>query len=328
MPLAQAVAVSQLSNWGAIDISERFLHDTCLSSKKYQYSLPRHYHIISYHITLHLSSKSFFIFKRLRLFLCFLGTSSDMDNDAASLLSTEVAFSYYMDFISCVHYLLAVEMGEVRDPHCPSTPIHAAALFPSNEFIAAEKRDRWLVDGELFQKHSKFIAEKLAVIEEESFRQLLGYLKLDRMGRVDVDDYAWLVMMQWAKNISFINRKCDEKMDWFTRQEERKAKASMQSDAHKIAERKKRPFFSLYAAERLVEMQSTKTQSYLLSVENAISQSTFQQADSMRCSELYIKDMVASSGSGSGSTAKKGKVPLNGLLKSSSFWGLYSGLFY
>lgn len=148
---------------------------------------------------------------RCRLFLCFLGCNhietggGALDQETLWLLGTQRALGLYLDLV-CAIRLEAASRGK-----------EASALFPSSETVEVCQRDFWYEDEDLLAAATRRWVGSIKAVGAESFTRHLTAIATG--GRVDVDDYLWLVMMQWCELMKVFTKTAGEKLGWLNRQE-------------------------------------------------------------------------------------------------------------
>ena len=189
--LAKAVLASHMLRWGNADVADRFMHDFFHCAYLYEQALPR-----------------------LRLFLIFLGVRMDpirIKTDTYLLLNNEKAVTLYLDLVAAIH------MERYNDSHKTE---NSTALFPSSGVNSLFASDIWIEKKELLRRAtSRWVKGLKGCMPENMFTKCLE-LAAPGNSEVDVDDYLWLVMMQWAQLMVPLLRTTREKLGLLRRQQE------------------------------------------------------------------------------------------------------------
>jgi len=214
--LAEAVVASHYQLWGTLDAAETMVHDLFVCVRSYRFGIPR-----------------------LRLFAAFLGDGRDIEEPVAEMLRTPHAVSVYLNFLIELHremqrekvdnqreqqgllpllnrgaselMAMGLESGSKDDVSIGSATTATNVinvLFPSTENVLSrhDKRDIWMCSQALLTKVVKLWAAKQPFVSSNGgagglhlYAELAEKLRPNPMEQVDVDDFLWLVMVQWAK---------------------------------------------------------------------------------------------------------------------------------
>lgn len=199
VPLAQAVAGYHYHYWGSSDMAERSVHDLFVCIKAYRMAVPR-----------------------LRMFAAFLGDGRDIEDSIAEVLRTPQALSIYTNLLMSVHRELYRKKVKMQGQ--PFTgKVEVSALFPSTEnyVLRVDKKDVWFVDSDILVEVAKLFTERQSAWMKSQnthnsnfagggstftgnpiYIDLVEKLRPDSQGRVEVDDFLYITMIQWAKIVS------------------------------------------------------------------------------------------------------------------------------
>lgn len=200
LPLCHAVAAYHYFLWGSIDIAERAIHDLFISIRAYRMNLPR-----------------------LRLFAAFLGDGKDLDDAITKMLTSPQAIAVYFHLLFDLHKeqrKYEDRMRAAADGDLPLVRQHTVAavngrkemtsdileiecLYPSNEdsFQRSERKESFMVDLSVCQAVAQRFASSQPWLKGKTsiYTDLPERLRSDSQGRLDVDDFLYIVLMQWAK---------------------------------------------------------------------------------------------------------------------------------
>lgn len=204
LPLAHAVAAYHYYLWGAIEVAERAIHDLFLAIRAYKLGL-----------------------SRLRLFAAFLGDAKDLDETVAQMLRTPQAVAVYLHLLLDVHkevqryqkHILRLASDDIDDQEeegkkqqQQEEEFVIETLFPSSEdpLRSAGRREAHLLDPALLQTVAqRFTASQPWLANRKSiYVDLVDRLRADAQGRVDVDDFLYITMVQWARLAHFHLLRC------------------------------------------------------------------------------------------------------------------------
>lgn len=212
--LPEAVMAHSYRQWGCMELAERAIQDLFVCIRAYRGGLPR-----------------------LRMFAAFLGDGRELDDTVAEMLRTPHAVTLYLNLLLEVHMELqqtqrglrpGVEDREVRamgvisesgqqeaagdaDDAGAARPFNADArigavqmLFPSTEDTneRQDKREVWFMEMPILVRVLQRWCHSQQALTEGSFTvytDLVHKLKTSPLGKVEVDDFLWITMIQWAK---------------------------------------------------------------------------------------------------------------------------------
>eukprot|EP00981_Chlorochromonas_danica_P001611 scaffold344_cov178-Ochromonas_danica.AAC.20 len=204
LPLAHAVAAYHYYLWGAIEVAERAIHDLFLAIRAYKLGL-----------------------SRLRLFAALLGDAKDLDETVAQILRTPQAVAVYLHLLLDVHkevqryqkHILRLANDDIdndvedgkKQQHDEENVV-IETLFPSSEdpLRSNGRKEAHLLDTALLQAVAqRFTASQPWVANRKSiYVDLVDRLRSDAQGRVDVDDFLYITMVQWARLAHFHLLQC------------------------------------------------------------------------------------------------------------------------
>jgi len=181
LSLAQAVVASQCRLWGSQELAETMVHDLFVCARSYRFAV-----------------------SRLRLFSAFLGDGRDLDEPVAELLATPQAVAVYLNLLAELHRELQKEEIDNQDQGEGGgrmAPIHI--LFPATEnaLTRHDKRDVWFCSVGVIQGVTERWAARQSSVggAQVIFLDLPEKLRPNAMQQIEVDDYLWLMLTQWAK---------------------------------------------------------------------------------------------------------------------------------
>jgi hypothetical protein len=171
--LQKAVVASQLHMWGCIELAEITIQDLCFTVKTFMHAIPR-----------------------LKLFASFLGFG-EIDQPHAPFLSHNTAPLRYLELVCCIHKVLG---DSATDEQIDES---GAILFPcqENPTLRSDRRDFWKCGPDILRESLSIWAANQNPIALPLYLKALERLSLsvDRDGFLDVDDFLYIIMMQWAK---------------------------------------------------------------------------------------------------------------------------------
>lgn len=168
--------------YGIGEIAERVLHDLCLSVQAYSPGLPR-----------------------LRMFACFIG-SGELEEPMATIFQSEYAVNTYLDLLALIHKEINISSNALNINHI-------ATLFPSSEDPSSrsDKKDLWTANVSTLKNALIKWSQSQQGIKDSIYLNSMNKVKTDGNGVAEVDDFLWVMMQTWAKNIVSKVRTADEK---------------------------------------------------------------------------------------------------------------------
>jgi len=212
--LPEAVMAHSFRQWGCMELAERAIQDLFVCIRAYRGGLPR-----------------------LRMFAAFLGDGRELDDTVAEMLRTPHAVTLYLNLLLEVHLELQQtqrglrpgaedrelramgviseneqldgagdgdEAGATRSYNADTRIGVVQILFPSTEDTneRQDKREVWFMEMPILVRVLQRWCHSQQTLTEGNFTvytDLVHKLKTSPMGKVEVDDFLWITMIQWAK---------------------------------------------------------------------------------------------------------------------------------
>lgn len=231
LTLSKAVVSWHYYQWGCTEVAERMIHDLFLGVKAYKNCCPR-LRLFSIFIgsenngrslsTL-LSSMSREATAQQRRYSAASSNLSDIDSTVLSVLESPQALAIYFHFLLSIHALVSFTL--LQSLNISSTNLSPISftntLFPSTEDpnLRSDKRDDWRVSSDLLYALAeqwgnsqswhrgnssvyKNLVDKM-VQKENSIPNSDNQDEIHTSALLNVDDFLWLMIIQWAKLESF-----------------------------------------------------------------------------------------------------------------------------
>ena len=173
LSLPHAVASYNYCMWGSPDLADRAIQDLFVCVKTYRWGIPR-----------------------LRLFAAFLGDGRDLEDPVANILQGPQAINTYINLLLQVHKVLQGNDGKSNNI------LVIDVLFPSSEnsMMRIDKKEVWMIKPEILEKAATVWSRSQSIgAGNKTYVDLVQKLKRNERGQVDVDDFFWIIMIQWAK---------------------------------------------------------------------------------------------------------------------------------
>jgi len=244
-----AIAACMYDRFGCLEVSERAIHDIFMCIKSYHYCLPRLRMFGAFVGVGSLEEPVLSILQSKEAVALYLDLLVRVHHEHDLQLRNRVREARVTE--DQLKNPVSLDMDATDEPaEAPELPVnlteevegysrtagifHIPYLFPTSErdpVSSAEKKDTWVMEAVVLEQVAiKWAASSLlhagqigpsggsgAWSDSAVFGQLVYKLKIDRHRCAEVDDFLWLLMLQWAKITSLYTKKCAIKAAWIER---------------------------------------------------------------------------------------------------------------